>query len=543
MAKVIWRSGTVEVKASVLLMLMGLVLCLGNVAFAEEAASAATQQYNQGMDYLGAGQYAQAQQIFESLASDISEKELDFSSQDEIVDTVYLLADCYDKAGQSDKASELRQTIRNTWPDSSPAMLLRAHDIQTLIKASDIPAAQTEFGKLLDDFSGNPDLAKAIYWVANAYEKSGDKSKSVDLRRTIVETWPESQEAVRALSKIAIAACEDRDEISALGVIEKICADYGRIDGYVKVVYDVARHYAKLNEPEEASVFYREIIDKYPESEYALASGEEMVELYVEHGQIDQVESFLANHADQGGYDQVVYDVARHYAKLNIQEKARVLCQLIIAEFPENQSAMLATKELAVMAVRAGDDQTARDHYNNIIDNYLDYPDVAKEFMHIGEAYYKKALSGDSLMAGFDPNTQVGLVGNKVDPNSVNRRDLYFARTIEICKCILEKMPRPSKEKLLPEIHEMLASSYGFLGMHDLAITHYTTILETWPEYEKGWYIQYSIGKSYQQMKRLGSMPADEADNNTRIAYKQVIDEYPDCNAEKAVRNWLKRNP
>ena len=161
MSKVILRSGAVEVKAFVLLMLMGLVLCLSNVVFAEETVSAATQQYNQGMDYLKAGQDAQAQEVFKKLAADISGKEVEFSSEAGIADVVYQLAYRYRKQND-DRAIELYQYILSKYPSHNWAVRAQAGLAKCYIRKKEHVKAEATVKKLLADYPDHPHTIECI---------------------------------------------------------------------------------------------------------------------------------------------------------------------------------------------------------------------------------------------------------------------------------------------------------------------------------------------------------------------------------------------
>lgn len=306
-----------------------------------------------------------------------------------------------------------------------------------------------------EEKAGN--AARQQYNQGKDYTDAGQYAQAQEVFRSVIETWPQERACGRALTQVAIMAIEDRGEAPVSGVVEAFYAEYGGMDWYCRAIYDVTRHYRRLDEPENVSVFY--------------------------------------------------------------QENAGAIYQHIIDISPESKYAMRATKELAVTAVEAGDEQTAWYHCQNIIDNYLDYPEVARQFLLIGEAYYRKALSGD--------------------PGPVNGSEFYFARTIEICKYILEKVPELPKEKLVADTHLILACCYLYLSDFESALEHGQMLVDNYPDYEFTWRGQSIVGESYEGLKRLGAIPEAQADEQIKAVYQEIIRKYPGYPVAENAQEWL----
>jgi len=250
---------------------------------------------------------------------------------------LYSIAKKYDGLKKYEEAKGVCEIILKQFPNSSPAsnaqIYLSTRNILSLIDTKDYIKAQAELNKLTTDFVGHPDLAEAMYAIAERYELPGRYEEARFLYEQIVQVYPDSPYASKA-----------------------------RYDGPEIYIFSLIAS-GKYGEAKEA-------IDKF-------------VADFAEHPALPGALYWFAKRLDSAGQ----YEQARNiYQQVASQYSNDAHATIAIIEI---------SKVDALSLIEAGDDTAAQKVLDNLIADFADHPDLAEAILVVGEEYFKKALSNE----------------------------------------------------------------------------------------------------------------------------------------------------
>ena len=121
--------------------------------------------------YITTGEQTKADATVESLLTG-------FSAQPTLPRDISLVADAYIKAANYEKAKGLCEHIVKQWPDSEHLLWAEAGYAKLDIARENDSAAETKTDAFISDFNDHPELAEAVFSVAEAYRyKASSKRK------------------------------------------------------------------------------------------------------------------------------------------------------------------------------------------------------------------------------------------------------------------------------------------------------------------------------------------------------------------------------
>lgn len=193
----------------------------------------------------------------------------EFSDNNDIAQAVYDVADHYGGLQQNKRARDLYKYALDNWPDSEAAIWSQANLAACNISLGDDPNAQAAVDKLLGDFSGHPDIAKAVSDLADHYGEVHQYEKARELHQHVLENWPDSEVAI--WSQAGLAACNIilGDDPNAQAATDSLIADFNSHPDFQAALYDIAGGYEDLYKYEEAKSIYQQIIQQFPEASRA----------------------------------------------------------------------------------------------------------------------------------------------------------------------------------------------------------------------------------------------------------------------------------
>jgi len=377
--------------------------------------------------------------------------------------TIYNIAKRYDKLKKHEEAKGVCQLILQQYSASLSArgaqLYLSKRNIMSLIKSKKFTTAQAEFDKLIADFNNHPDLAEALYAIAQAYSPPRKFKEAESVYRQLMQLFPDSPYAVEALFRAP----------------------------KIHVFYLI-----KSGNHTEAQV----AIDKF-------------------------VSDFLDHPASPG----VLYWFAKEFEASKTYDKAKSTYQEVILRYPAAPHALKAELKVPKMDVMSlietGNDGAAETVVDSLIVDFRDHTDLPEEIFTVGEKYYNKAFKYEKQ----------GLKAEAI---------ACFRRALTVWEKIITQLP-PSAPNTA-RAYNFGAVCYRRLGQHEKAIEYYQKVVDDWPDYEYAWDALFRIGRTYENLKTLGITSKIEADPEIKAAYELLLEKYPDCRAAKHARRWLSRH-
>ena len=284
-----------------------------------------------------------------------------FSSNEHIAKVVYQVARKLNKKDDI-KAQELYQYVLDNWPDSEWAIFSQGGLVKSNIELGDEAAGQAALDKLIADFADHPDLPLVLWQAAEGYynqafwyEKEGLDVKAgeyftkvIALGERIREQSPASPATIEA--HLITGECYRRlgEHEKAVEYFQQVVDDWPDYQYACNAQCIIGECYEKLRDsgalPEsEANPLieqaYQAVIEKYPDCSLAGHAHLKLSQLSSEMGQLvdaaEYYELFLENYPQDTRYSQILYHLAQTYEKMGELDRAVVEIYRIFLEIAE----------------------------------------------------------------------------------------------------------------------------------------------------------------------------------------------------------------
>jgi len=186
------------------------------------------------------GDYETAESLTEQLLTQ-------FANHDQLPEAICLIGGSYRGVSEYDKALNLYQTILEVWPASEQALWTKAGMAGIDIARGDQAAAAKAIDNLIADFNDHPVLPQAILAIGQEYYAQALRKEKAGL----------VAEARGCFTK-------------AIAVWERIIAELPPSDPSTPRAYRLsALCYRRLGQHEKAIEYYQNIVDDWPDHDYA----------------------------------------------------------------------------------------------------------------------------------------------------------------------------------------------------------------------------------------------------------------------------------
>jgi len=390
-------------------------LCIG------ENAQVPGRQWNGLIDDVRIYNYAQSQAQIVSLMG-----RSEINLPEPVPAKLYSIAKRYDALNKHEEAKGVCELILKQYPNSSPAsnaqIYLSKRNIVSLIDTKDYTKAQAALDKLTADFVDHPELAEAMYAIAERYELPGKYEEARSLYEQIVRLYPDSPYAAKARydgPEIYIfSLIASGKYIEAQEAIDKFVADfvdYPRLPG---TLYWFAKRLDAAGQYEQARNIYQQVAWQYPNDAHAIKALVEVSKVdalsLIQAGDDTAAQKVLDNMIADFNHEpdlpDVIFRVADEYYNMAIghkregrnnqadefYRKAIVVWEKMIQQLPLSAeytpraywcSAVVYSQELAEY-------QKGIEYYQHIVDNWPKYKYAGHAQFLVGKYYEKLRNSG-----------------------------------------------------------------------------------------------------------------------------------------------------
>jgi TolA-binding protein len=276
-----------------------------------------------------------------------------------------------------------------------------------------------------------------------------------------------------------------------------------RPDLRASALFRIANCYQSLERPEEASVVYRYLLQKYPDDKVAPQANFGLIQTLTQRGQLEQAnaetELFKKKYPASPLLENAQLVQAEALFGQSQFKDALPLYQKALAVSKDAQTSETIEFRIAACAYGLEQFDKARDAFLAFVRKYPATKITPEALFRLGRSYYEIAnRSNDPKIA---------------QPNLVDAIKTY--------EDIRAKFPQTER---LPEVTFQLGYLYSYLGAYDK--TSYEKAIGTFQDFSKRWpdnrlvaEASYQIARNYLSMQRFDDAVA---------AYKQVVDRFPD---------------
>ena len=424
------------------------------------------------------------------------------------------------------KAEQAYQAVLDNWPDADCAIWAQTGIAKSRVYLAGIflgsfEDANTAVGKLIANFAQNPELAIAVFTVADEYRKIGKYDKAKPLYQYVVDNFSIIEQPSRSQILAVIMSNVALDKSDAAQAAIDMMIDLFHEDEQIgEAVYRIAEEYYDLDDFKKAIEYYQLILDNWPDSEYAIWGQEGIVLSNIcldnLHRAQTAIEKLVADFNNHSALPEALYGIARRFNELSKYEHAADVYQQIIQQYPDSSYAEKANVEVSKfetwLYIRAADDSNAAAATEKLIADFNGHPDLSRVIFLSGKEYYQQGLKYDKE-------------GNK------DQAKVYFQKALDLWERIIQEFPESTTT---PQACNWMAHCcFEHLGEYQKAIDSCQKVVINWPDYEYVWHAQFLVGNYYERLTYAGLIPESEATPIIEQAYKAVVEKYPDCSKFK----------
>jgi len=209
----------------------------GNFSKAEEIYKAVLQSEDKSDSALKAQRKLITLYIHEDknteAQADFDKMLADYAGNPKLAEEIYWVGRGYRVAGDFGKAKSVYQQVVQQYPGSPFAgksrINIQSMEIWSLIKSGQVEQARTQFGKMVQDFSGDSYLPEAMFGTAKKFRQANQYEDAVNIYKQMIQKYPQdsfTKKAVVELSNCMIQPLIEKGEHDkAIAAINKMFTD------------------------------------------------------------------------------------------------------------------------------------------------------------------------------------------------------------------------------------------------------------------------------------------------------------------------------
>lgn len=344
-------------------------------------AEAMAAQKNLVLLYFRMDNYAQGSQALGRLIEDYIEQPGLMDSLHEIVGKC-TYGSLRGRPGTTIEAWYVQQQIQhfsNRLDMSRGPLAVRAMNVMILTELQPAEVA-AEIDKLISDFSEDPELPKALWYIAEKYAGMKEYEKANGIYRQITQLRPDSLYAGKAyldFQKAHILFLIDSEQDAKVQAsIDMLCTDFRNYPGLLSVLDDIAGKYQSLKKYDDAVAIYHRIIKIDPYSEFAAIAQQAIGWTYYARGLFDQAlqeyRKVIEDYPESVRLASSRYWIAQSYYKKREYERAKEEYQAVVSMYPESREAIYSEQKIARIYSILDMHEQAINEYRKIVNSYPD---------------------------------------------------------------------------------------------------------------------------------------------------------------------------
>ncbi len=369
-------------------------------------------QRNLVMSYISTERTGQARQALDKLASE-------FSSDPGLAGALLSIAEIYRKSKKYEEARSIYETVVTDYPGTERALKAQKKLAIVYVDLDDDPNTQQAIDKLAWQFSGDPNLADALYEIANRYEwVRGKYEQAAPIYQQIIQNFPDSSYAMEQLDLSrtnVIYLIESGNYSLAAEALTTLLADFNEHPDLAWTLDGIAGRYEKAKRYNEARSIYQKIVTDYNETDYAFTAQKKLTILEITVGDDAAVQAALdtliTDFNDHPDLPVAVFAVGERYYNWAFQcenqrlankakdkfQKAIEVWERIITELSPSGTTAEAYYFSALCYRHLDQFEQAIEYYQKVVSNWPDYERSWNAQFMIARCFDKLARAGSIL--------------------------------------------------------------------------------------------------------------------------------------------------
>lgn len=466
------------------------------------------------------------------------------------------IADIYRAKSRHEQANQLCEYFVDNWPDHKDAIGLQKDLICNNVSHDDEAAAQANMDKLITVFYNHDDLYNTIRDIAEQFRRTNQHERAQEYFKYVIENDPSSDAAFWAKVNLARSYITTNQGPKAQDLIDELFAVSDGDKTKAEGAHILAEDYLYIWKKREANQLFRYFVENDPNNPDAREALAQVAYTFLAiedcNGAEAAAKQFIAKYSDHNDTPKFVHTLASGFRQKGQFEKALLLLDYVISNYPDDPHYEKAWMEVATIGFDSGKDvivelvinkfkkelpenpfiaepfrifvdqfalryeaQQAHELYQYIIDHSKDNEEVLQSLM--GQAMIlidaNDETAFDALFADLSSHPEAGKLFYALAVKC--ERFEHFEYAEAAYRRIIEVDPNCDAGA----VFQYIGWTLFVRGLYSQAITEYRQTAEEYPNSKWAPSCQYWIGQSYHKKRDY---------EQARMEYQKVVDKYPD---------------
>jgi len=449
--------------------------------------------------------------------------------------------------GKIEEVKQLFQNLQGMQSQSEALIWLQMGTALVDVFRGDDASVEETVERMINQFWEDQRLIDAVDHVGWGYQKSYKYEDARAYYQYVVDTWPESEQAILSLQGVVFCHMNLRDENACTAAIDRLLIDYAGDERLGGIIRQIASEYVVQRRRAKAVELYQYVYETWPLSNDALWALHEIAYLAIKAKEFLAAEGTIAKIIyGYAGYQDLVLvfrKLSDEYQKVGEFQRALDTYQEVIRNWPESDEAMVALQGVVFCHMDLNEETACEAAIDRLLTDYAGDERLSRFIRNIADKYrsggdHIRAIETFRTIQERWPHTYDALWSLRKISFLESQRGDYVASQVAEGEMLYEYAGHQD----LPKIFRKLGDDYQGVGEFQRALDTYQEVIRNWPESYEAMLALRNIGRTYIDLDNPIAARAvfDElmveyaTDPMLPEAALRIIDKYP----SKAIRLW-----
>ena len=423
----------------------------------------------------------------------------------------YNLAQCYQEAGEPDKALKIATKIIREFPENEKLSGVYLILANSLLEQSKKKEAISIYQKIIKEYPSEHTAGEAYLKMGDIYFEEKRYSEAILFYSSLIKEYPENQLQEKAFFNLARCYLAQNEQDKALSMLFLLSEKFPHSDLFIKGLFLAGKVFLEKEEYEKAREIFERISKIYPEqSPAAVEVKKKLAEVYLAEGNLSRAiaiyEKIIQKYPYHQDGEKIYFTLASVYLTTGEYDKAIQVFQKFIHYFPLSFKLSSAYLNLARAYFNKKLYFKAIEAFNQVMQHSSSREEIDIALSGIAEIYMKVGLWNEAIeclkqkLSLADQEKKETLpIKIKLINCYLKKKDLSSAK--ELLLPLIKNFPKEKALEFL-EIGDLLYSA----GEKEIACSIYQKVAKfILPEDKRGLYILFKMADFQKDEGRINS--------------------------------------
>jgi len=476
----------------------------------------------------------------------------DYAGSGELPSNLLIIADNFTWRRLYDKADRLYRHIPDLSTDNSLTTRARLGlvrvGILNLIGQKKYSDARDQLDYMTADFRDEPDLSVALFQIGQEFIWQRRYIEAKNAFDRIIETQPNSSFAQQAglwsaRANVCALIRQDRDE-HALAAIDKLINDFGMDVNLPEAIYWISKEYEwtkgtvnnRAGWYDKPNSVYQRLMQRFSDTSYGQAAELDQRRLtyrmkifkLIKEADQNEIDTAIGQMVSEFSgrpelVDELLWIACGYEEQPDKAAQAKQMYERIMKEYPdtvESKHIALHNRRMDIhILLEAGDVNRADILIDELLADFAADSELPNALYLIGRHYYTKAIAFNDY------------------EEHKKETKLFLQEAVRVW----ERLAQLPTSEFTAVSYYATADCYYRLGDYTMAINYHKKVISDFPDYKNTYMSMFMVADCYDKLASSGRVSQDEAGEQIRSIYQELLARYPDCKLPDSARIRLQR--